>query len=50
MNLAIDSIRLTEGLRLRWCSRDELDKTPLAYGFNPILAAFFSDIARHTDI
>jgi 8-oxo-dGTP diphosphatase len=50
MNLAIDSIRLTEGQRLRWFSRDEVEKTPLAYGFNPILAAFFSDIERDTAI
>lgn len=46
MNLAINRIRLTEGQRLRWFSRDEVERTPLAYGFNPILAAFFSDVSR----
>lgn len=50
MNLAIDTIRLTEGQRLRWFSRDEVEKTPLAYGFNSILAAFFRDAGRHTDM
>lgn len=49
MNLVIDTIRLTEGQRLRWFSREEVEKTPLAYGFNPILAAFFRDIPRHID-
>jgi 8-oxo-dGTP diphosphatase len=49
MNLAIDSIRLTEGQRLRWFSRDEAERTPLAYGFNPILAAFFHYISRDAD-
>jgi 8-oxo-dGTP diphosphatase len=46
MNLAVDSIRLTEGQRLRWFNRDEVERTPLAYGFNRILTAFFSDSSR----
>lgn len=49
MNLAVDSIRLTEGQRLRWFSRDEVERTPLAYGFNQILTAFFRDAWRFAD-
>jgi 8-oxo-dGTP diphosphatase len=50
MNLAIDSIRLTEGQRLRWFSRTEVEGTPLAYSFNLILAAFFRDVSRNAEI
>ena len=46
MNLAIDGIRLTEGQRMRWFSRDEAESTPLAFGFNSILSAFFRDLSR----
>lgn len=46
MNVSIRSIRLTEGQRLRWFSRDEVERTPLAFGFNGILAAFFGDRSR----
>ena len=43
VNLDIGSIKLTEGQRLRWFSRAEMERTPLAFGFNGILAAFFGD-------
>ena len=43
MNLDIGSIRLTEGQRLRWFSRSEVEGTSLAFGFNGVLAAFFRD-------
>ena len=46
MNLSVLSIRLTEGQRLRWFSRDEVERTPLAFGFNRILSAFFDDSSR----
>jgi 8-oxo-dGTP diphosphatase len=46
MNLSVLSIRLTEGQRLRWFSRDEVERTPLAFGFNGILTAFFDDRSR----
>jgi 8-oxo-dGTP diphosphatase len=49
MNLAIDRIRLTEGQRLRWFSRTEAEGTPLAFGFNDVLAAFFRDVPRPID-
>jgi 8-oxo-dGTP diphosphatase len=44
MNLAIDGIKLAEGQRLRWFTRAEVEKTPLAFDFNHVLAAFFRDI------
>ncbi len=50
MNLDIDGIRLTEGQRLRWFSREEVERTPLAFGFNAILTSFFRDVSRHIDI
>jgi len=37
----ISGIRLTEGQRLKWFTREEVYKTVLAYGFNRILADFF---------
>jgi 8-oxo-dGTP diphosphatase len=40
-NLDIDSIRLTEGQRLKWFTQEEVYKTVLAYGFNRIMADFF---------
>jgi 8-oxo-dGTP diphosphatase len=46
MNFSVHSIRLTEGQRLRWFSRDEVERTPLAFGFNRILSAFFDDSSR----
>jgi 8-oxo-dGTP diphosphatase len=46
MNLAIDSIRLTEGQRMRWFSRDEAERTPLAFGFNSVLSVFFRDLSH----
>jgi 8-oxo-dGTP diphosphatase len=46
MNLAIDSIRLTEGQRMRWFSRDEVESTQLAFGFNSVLSAFFRDLSQ----
>lgn len=47
MNLAIEDIRLTEGQRLRWFSRGELERTPLAFGFNGVLETFFGDVLRN---
>jgi 8-oxo-dGTP diphosphatase len=46
MNFSVHSIRLTEGQRLRWFSRDEVERTPLAFGFNRILSVFFDDSSR----
>ena len=46
MNLAIDSIRLTEGQRMRWFSRHEVERTQLAFGFNSVLSAFFRDLSH----
>jgi len=40
-HLDIGRIRLTEGQRLRWFTRQEAWETPLAYGFNEILESFF---------
>lgn len=40
-NLDVGRIRLAEGQRLRWFSRQEACETPLAYGFNEILESFF---------
>jgi 8-oxo-dGTP diphosphatase len=40
-NLDIDSIRLTEGQRLKWFTQEEVYETVLAYGFNRIMADFF---------
>ncbi len=50
MNLAVDSIKLTEGQRLRWFSREETEGTPLAFGFNAILASFFRNVSMHIDM
>lgn len=47
MNLAIGNIRLTEGQRLRWFSRAEVERTPLAFGFNGVLSMFFRDGSRN---
>ena len=44
--LAIDTVELTEGQRLRWFSAGEIRKTPLAFGFNPIVEAFLERIGR----
>jgi len=40
-NLNIDSITLHEGQRLAWFSKEEVEKTELALGFNQILEDFF---------
>ena len=42
-NLDIETITLMEGQRLRWFSREEVLKTPLAYGFNTIVDSFFTE-------
>ncbi|PKN67619.1 MAG: NUDIX hydrolase [Deltaproteobacteria bacterium HGW-Deltaproteobacteria-15] len=42
-NLKLEKIHLTEGQRLRWFSEEEARNTSLAYGFNEIVADFFSD-------
>jgi 8-oxo-dGTP diphosphatase len=41
-DLDIVDIRLTEGQRLQWFSREKARRTELAYGFNQILEDFFS--------
>lgn len=46
VELDIGGIRLTEGQRLRWFSRAEVERTPLAFGFNGVLAAFFRDVSH----
>ncbi len=40
-NLNIECIQLTEGLRLRWFTKDEAKKTKLANGFNMVIEDFF---------
>ena len=42
-NFNIDDIILTEGQCLKWFSRDDAQKTTLAYGFNQVVEEFFSD-------
>jgi 8-oxo-dGTP diphosphatase len=49
MNVTIERLRLTEGQRLRWFSRAEVERTPLAFGFNGVLAAFFRDVLNYAD-
>ena len=34
-------LRLKEGQELVWLTEDEAKRTPLAFGYNPIVAAFF---------
>ncbi len=41
-NLNIDAIHLQEGQRLRWFSEEEAKATALAYGFNEIVADFYT--------
>ena len=41
-NLDIDEIKLTEGQRLKWFTRNDAKQTPLAYGFNEIIEMFYS--------
>jgi 8-oxo-dGTP diphosphatase len=41
LNLDVDKIRLTEGQRLKWFTKDEASRTELAYGFNRIVEDFF---------
>lgn len=41
-DIHIDEITLTEGQRLKWFTENEIKNTELAYGFNKILADFFS--------
>ncbi|MFO7560219.1 MAG: NUDIX hydrolase [Desulfobacterales bacterium] len=40
-NLDISQITLWEGQRLDWFSKEEVEKTELALGFNQILESFF---------
>ncbi|MCM0080879.1 NUDIX domain-containing protein [Geomonas sp. Red32] len=40
-NLVIEEIDLMEGQELRWFTREEAAATPLAFGFNPTIEAFF---------
>ena len=42
--LDISVIDLAEGQRLRWFTAEEVRTTPLAFGFNPIVEAFFEKI------
>ncbi len=39
----IDDIILTEGQCLKWFSREDAQKTKLAYGFNQVVEDFYSD-------
>jgi 8-oxo-dGTP diphosphatase len=39
--LDIDKVTLTEGQRLRWFTRKEINRTELAGGFNQIVDNFF---------
>lgn len=43
-DLDINKITLTEGQCLRWFTEDEARNTVLAYGFNRIIADFFTDV------
>ena len=40
-DLDIGRINLAEGQQLRWFTRDEARAVPLAFGFNPIVEAFY---------
>ena len=40
-DLDIDNIKLTEGQKLKWFTRDDANQTQLAYGFNEIIEMFF---------
>ena len=42
-NFDISQITLHEGQRLSWFSKEEVEKTELALGFNQILEAFFRE-------
>ena len=42
-NLDISQITLHEGQRLAWFSKEEVEKTELALGFNQILEGFFRE-------
>lgn len=46
MELDIGAVRLSEGQALRWFTEEEVRVTPLAYGFNGILAEFFEWFGR----
>lgn len=37
----IDKIELMEGQQLKWFTRDDAKRTPLAYGFNEIIEQFY---------
>ena len=39
--LNIDELVLTEGQALKWFSREEIEQTQLAYGFNRVADDFF---------
>lgn len=41
LSLDIDQLVLTEGQALRWFSREEIEKTELAYGFNRVANDFY---------
>lgn len=43
-DMDIDEINLREGQRLRWFTREAVRATPLAFGFNPIVEAFYREI------
>ncbi len=42
-DLDIADITLTEGQRIKWFSRSDLDELELAYGFNRIVKDFFNN-------
>ena len=39
----VEELTLTEGQALRWFNEKEIEKTPLAYGFNRVAAEFFKE-------
>lgn len=41
LNLEIEKTVLTEGQRLRWFNRGEVESTELAFGFNETIADFY---------
>lgn len=48
-DLKVEDIQLTEGQCLKWFTEEEAQATPLAYGFNEIVADFFKKLTGETD-
>jgi 8-oxo-dGTP diphosphatase len=49
-NFATEEIELREGQKLRWFTKEEAQRTQLAYGFNRILESFYNRAPFDTDI